>query len=489
MLREIERIYTGYAALSPVPGLVHGIVADGCLAECGVQGVQDLASARPVTADTVFRIASMTKAFTALAILQLRDAGRLQLDAAAEEYVPELRGWRYPTRDSARIRVRDLLTHTAGFVTDDPWGDRQNPLSEDGFTQLLREGVPFARPPQTAMEYSNLGYALLGRVIANVAGQPYGEWIRRSLLQPLGMDSTGFDPEAAPPERRALGYRWEEEAWRAEPTLGHGAFSAMGGLLTSARDYARWVAFLLSAWPARDDADAGPVSRATVRELMQGANYPQLRQRPGRSGEAAPRQAVAYGMGLWTGVDAELGLTLRHSGGYPGYGSHMLLLPECGVGVFAFANRTYADPSGAVWDAALALHGAGLLRSRGQPVSAELATAYEAVSDIWRCGDVLARTDQLAMNFLLDRDDAVWARQLAALRGQLGDCPPDASLTALSALSGEFLWQGATGQLKGTIVLSPTRPPRIQELKLEARTDLEPRPARDKSTDKGSPTA
>ena len=93
--------------------------------------------------------------------------------------MPELRGWKYPTEDSPKIRVRELLTHTAGFVTDDPWGDRQTPLPEEDFTRLLREGVPFTRPPAMAMEYSNLGYALLGRVIANVSGQPYKDFVQR----------------------------------------------------------------------------------------------------------------------------------------------------------------------------------------------------------------------------------------------------------------------------------------------------------------------
>ena len=467
MIAEVERIFAAYATDAQVPGLVHGIVSGGQLSHVGGVGVQDLESRRPVTADTVFRIASMTKAFTALAILQLRDAGRLGLDSPAEEYIPELRGWQYPTLDSPRIRVRDLLTHTAGFVTDDPWGDRQNPLPETDFTRLLREGVPFARPPQTAMEYSNLGYALLGRIIANVSRQPYADWITRTLLRPLGMDSSGFDPEAAPEPLRAQGYRWEEEAWLPEPTLAHGAFGAMGGLQTSARDYARWMALLLSGWPARDAAQGGPAPRATIRELMQESNFPQLRLRPGRGGARARHQAVAYGMGLWAGMDAELGLTLRHSGGYPGYGSHMLLLPEYGVGMFALANRTYADPSGAVWDAAVALHGAGLLHRPPQPVSAELATAYDAVRDIYRQGDVTVRSEELAMNFLLDRDAAVWARRLAALRQELGECDTSAPLTAQSALAGEFIWRSATGFLKGTLTLSPTLPPRIQELKLE----------------------
>ncbi len=85
----------------------------------------------------------------------LRDDGKPHLDALAETYVPELRGWKYPTLDSPRIRVRDLLNHTAGFVTDDPWGDRtRTSLPEPEFSRLPREGVPSARAPATAMEYS-----------------------------------------------------------------------------------------------------------------------------------------------------------------------------------------------------------------------------------------------------------------------------------------------------------------------------------------------
>jgi CubicO group peptidase (beta-lactamase class C family) len=201
----------------------------------GTFGVQDLDSRRPVNADTLFRIASMTKAFTALTVLKLRDEGRVHLDANAEDYVPEMRDWKYPTEDSRRIRVRDLLSHSGGFVTDDPWGDRQTPLPEADFSRLLREGVPFTRAPGISYEYSNLGYALLGRIVTNVSQRPYAETITQTLLMPLGMTSSGFVAEAAPTERRALGYRWEDDAWRPEPLLGPGAFGAMGGLIRAHR--------------------------------------------------------------------------------------------------------------------------------------------------------------------------------------------------------------------------------------------------------------
>src|SRR6516225_2808812 len=124
----------------------------------------------PPDADTVFRIASMTKSFTASAVLALRDDGVLKLDDLAEEYVPELRGWPPVTPDSARVSIRHLLTMTAGFPTDDPWGDRQQGLPLEDFASFLSGGVRFNWAPGTRFEYSNLSYAILGRVITAVTG-------------------------------------------------------------------------------------------------------------------------------------------------------------------------------------------------------------------------------------------------------------------------------------------------------------------------------
>jgi serine-type D-Ala-D-Ala carboxypeptidase/endopeptidase len=463
-----DKIFEDFRLEAHVPGLVYGIVVDGELVHTATAGVQDLDGNRAVTPDTLFRIASMTKAFTALTVLKLRDDGKVRLDALAEQYVPELRGWRYPTADSPRIRVRDLLNHTAGFVTDDPWGDRQTPLPEAEFTRLLAAGVPFTRTPGTAFEYSNLGYALLGRIVTNVSKRPYADTIGHTLLQPLGMTSSGFHVEAVSLDRRALGYRWQEDAWLREPDLAHGAFGAMGGLQTSARDYARWVAFLLQAWPARDGTDVGPARRATVRELAHGSNFPRVRQRSGHSGPDACRQASTYGMGMIVAADCDLGLTLSHGGGYPGYGSHVLLLPDHGVGIFAFTNRTYAPASGPVWDAAVALQKAGVLRGRTLAVSADLARAYRSAAAIYAAGGVEGESAALAMNFLLDRDAGTWGRDLARLKAQVGECETDAPITATGAYAGDFVWRCATGHLRGSLLLAPTQPGGIQALRLQA---------------------
>ncbi len=464
----IDAIFAKYHAEAPVPGLVYGIVKDGRLIHVRGLGVQDQAAKRPVTADSLFRIASMTKAFTALAILSLRDAGKLSLDDLAEVHVPEMRGWRYSTADSPRIRIRDLLHHSAGFVTDDPWGDRQQPLPEADFTRMIAAGVPFTRAPQDRHEYSNFGYALLGRIIANASGIPYRRYVEQTLLTPLGMRSSGYQVTEAPPERRAIGYRWEASRWLEEPTMADGAFGAMGGLQVSANDYAKWVAFLLSAWPARDAADTGPVKRGTVRLIEQGSNFTVIRRRLGATGATACPQSQAYAMGWRAAQDCELGLTLSHGGGYPGYGSHVLLLPHVGVGLFVFTNRTYAPgASGAVWDAAMVLHSAGQLRQPALPISPAIAAAHDGIRRAYRAGEIGPVEDRLAMNFLLDRSADSWRADLGRLKQQVGECPTSGSIIATGALSALFRWPCERGGLQGTILLAPTNPPAIQTWQIE----------------------
>ena len=165
-------------------------------------------------------------------------------------------------------------------------------------------------------------------------------------------------------------------------------------------------------------------------------------------------------------VDCDLGLTLSHGGGYPGYGSHVLLLPEYGIGIFALANRTYAGPAGPVWDAAVTLHTAGLLTARPLPIGADLARSYRSVGAIYRNGSLDGAGDVFAMNFLLDRDAAGWQKDLAALRASVGDCDTSAALVATSSLKGEFKWRCTHGRIAGHVLLSPTQQPRIQEIEL-----------------------
>src|SRR5687767_838105 len=178
------------------------------------------------------------------------------------------------------------------------------------------------------------------------------------------MTSTTFHKEEVPRDRLALGYRWEGEQWKPEPVLAHGSFGAMGGLWTSAHDLARYVAFLMSAFPPRDEAEQGPVRRSSAREMQQA-----WRAQPSgacRAAVDAPLQlgVSAYGYGLGVSQDCRFGHIVGHGGGLPAYGSLMRWLPEHGVGLIAMGNVTYAGFGGVFNDALAALYRTGALQPR-----------------------------------------------------------------------------------------------------------------------------
>jgi CubicO group peptidase (beta-lactamase class C family) len=238
----------------------------------------------------------------------------------------------------------------------------------------------------------------------------------------------------------------------------------MGGLQTSASDYARFVAWLLSAWPPRDAAEAGPLKRSTIREMVQGSGFAERRERA-LDGRPCP-QSVTYGMGMRVFADCELGVALNHGGGLPGFGSGVLLLPERGVGLFVFGNRTYGGGSEALWRAASVLLKAGLLPDPPSPVSSALAEAHAAARLAYRRGDVLAVRGKLAANFLMDRSAEGWRRDLAAIRAKVGACDRDLPVRPRGAMSASFRWLCERGAVDGEILLAPTRATAIQKLQL-----------------------
>ncbi len=439
-----------------VPGLVWGVVKDGKLVHVRAFGVQDLDQLRPVTADTAFRIASMTKAFTGYSILKLRDEGKLRLDDPVARYVPEVKAW------APMVTVGDLLYHTAGFVTDDPWGDRQQPLPEAEFTRMLKAGVPFSTARGSRYEYSNFGYALLGRIVTKASKQDYARRVETTLLKPLGMKDSRYEVRDVPEAQLAKGYRWENDVWKIEPTMAHGAFGAMGGLVTTANDYAKWVIYLLSAWPAQEGEAR---SSKTIRAMQYGGGLLHMRTRPGREADACRLSAI-YGAGLVAANDCTLGNVLFHGGGFPGYGSHMLLIPDAGVGVFALSNRTYAGPSAPVWDAATALSKSGYFAPRATPASDMLLTAYGAARRIWSAGGIEGEGQYLAMNFKMDRSETNWRALLGDLAAKAGKCDDSSSIIASGRLSGRFSWTCTKGKIEGNVLLAPTATPQIQALTL-----------------------
>jgi CubicO group peptidase (beta-lactamase class C family) len=475
---EVDRVMREFVARENVPGAAWGIVIDGELAHIGTVGLRDVEGGQPVRGDSVFRIASMTKSFTAMAVLKLRDQGKLSLDDPVERHVPELRGLRPLSADAPPITLRHLLTMSAGFPEDNPWGDQQLGISEEEFSRLMRSGIPFSNPPGVAYEYSNYAYAILGRVIADVSGVPYTRYVEREILRPLGMASTTLEPRSVPPARLAQGYRWEDGRWKREPQLPDGAFGAMGGMLTSLEDLGRHVGLLLGAWPPRDAPETGPVSRASLREMQQ-----MWRARPATvtrdATGAVQLNATGYGYGLRISQTCDSAHVVAHSGGLPGFGSQMRWLPEYGVGLIAFGNRTYTPWGDAFGPALAALKDSGGLQARAVQPSEALSGARAGVTALVNAWDDAAIEQLAAVNLFLDRDKARRRAEFAQLRAEVGECRDAGGWVSIeNRLRGDWLLRCERGDLVAAVTLAPTEPPKVQHLELRRAPPGGPVPAR-----------
>jgi CubicO group peptidase (beta-lactamase class C family) len=461
---EIDRIMRDFVDRAHVPGAAWGIVIDGELAHEGTAGFRDLSTKAPVEADSVFRIASMTKSFTAMAILKLRDEGRLSLEDPAEKYVPELRGLVYPTSDSPKITIRHLLSHAEGFPEDNPWGDRQLADSDEQLSRMLRGGIPFSNAPGIAYEYSNYGFAILGRIVSNVSGRPYAEYVQRNILTPLGMTSTTLEPSGVPRGKLAIGYRWEDEQWKAEPILPHGAFGSMGGMLTTVPDLGKYVAAFLQAWPPRDGPEVSPIRRSSLREMQhvwQPASASVTRNAAGDT----QLTSGGYGFALRIWQTCDFPLVVAHSGGLPGYGSQMRWLPDYGVGVVAFGNLRYTGWGPPMDTAFAALLATGALRPRAVHASPALDDARTAVTRLvlnWNDADA----DRVAAeNLFRDVDKPHRRAELERLREQVGACTAGEGFDYVeNPLRGEWSMPCANGRLRVAITLAPTMRPKVQSM-------------------------
>jgi CubicO group peptidase (beta-lactamase class C family) len=340
---EIDRLFRAYATDKKIPGMIWGVVIDGHVAHMASFGVRDRASQAPVTPETAFRIASMTKSVTALAVLKLRDNGRLSLEDPVSRWIPELARMERPTRDTPPITVRQLLSHSAGFPEDNPWGDQQLSATDAMMDDWLARGIPFSTPPGTRYEYSNYAFGLLGRIVTKASGMPYEQYAHDEILSKLHMDASTFQFADVPVARRAIGYRLEPDGtYRDEPPLPHGVFGAMGGLLTTATDLGRYVAFHLSAWPARHDEDTGPVRRASVREMAHLWTPSNLRAQLVNGKLQASESG--YGFGLRVASDCRFERIVGHGGGLPGFGSYMAYLWRPFARMPPLALRDYTGP-------------------------------------------------------------------------------------------------------------------------------------------------
>jgi CubicO group peptidase (beta-lactamase class C family) len=371
---------------------------------------------------------------------------------------------------------------TAGFPTDDPWGDRQQGLPLADFAAFLSGGVSCNWAPGTRFEYSNLGYAILGRIITAVTGTAYPDYIRHRLLTPLGMTRTGYEAEefelpgqrAAGPEGIARGYRRSPAGWSDVGYDPVGAFAPMGGIFSCVRDLARWVAGFAAAFPPGSD-DAHPVRAASRREMQ----LPQVltgwavpASFPGDGASAPP---ATYGFGLFVDEHPALGRIVSHSGGYPGFGSNMAWHPASGTGVIALGNSTYAAMAplaarmleAVVRQGEASAHGPAVALGSPGPWPETLA-AREAVGRLLRSWDDAEAQRLFSPNVALDAPFEERQRRITLVRERIGDFAddPDRPLEFDTPAHCRWWLTGERGSVQVQIQLNPERPPRVQSLAL-----------------------
>jgi CubicO group peptidase (beta-lactamase class C family) len=301
-------------------------VRDGAIIGTVYDGYQDQATKRPVDRDTIYHWASITKMFTGVGIMQLRDRGRLTLDDPIVKYLPALREVHNPYGDMSQVTIRHLMSHTAGFrAATWPWGGDKpwHPFEPTRWEQVVAM-LPYTEllfKPGTRYSYSNPGVIFLGRVIELLSGDDYETYIAKNVFMPLGMTRSFFD--RAPYHllaNRSHSYERRDGAVTEQPfDFDTGITVSNGGLNAPLGDMALWLAFLIGdpqPGPRRTTYD-GVLARAALDEMF----TPLL---PARDGEGASGTEARTGLSCF--VERHQGVeVVGHSGDQHGFISHLYL--------------------------------------------------------------------------------------------------------------------------------------------------------------------
>ena len=316
--RDLTRALADRQASWRVPGLLAGIVRDGQLAWVHGVGAADLDRPQaPPDADTQYRIGSITKTFTAVLVMALRDEGKLSLDDPLSSVIPE-------TRHGA-LSIRAMLAHASGLQRE-PVGEIWESLQCPDLTALLK-GMDEAEqvlPHRRAWHYSNLAYAVLGEVVARLDGRSWADSLRARILEPLDMRRT--DLVASPPA--AVGYYVDPftDQAHAETDIDLQATEPCGGLWSTAEDLSRWAAFL--AEPDEKVLAADTVEEMTSPEIMADAD----------------RWTLAWGLGLELFRSGDR-VFVGHTGGMPGHLTALVIRRWDKIASMVLANTSStADP-------------------------------------------------------------------------------------------------------------------------------------------------
>lgn len=448
-----------------IPAVSYGLIHAGEVVHVGSAVGPDQME---VDESTLFRASSLTKSVTAMTCLLLRERGLLDLATPVHQILPWTR--HLAERDGEPIRIEHLLTMTAGLSTDDPWIDEMDDLTEDQFDAILSEGIRLVRQPGIEFEYSNVGYALLGRVITAVTGSDYRDVVLQEVLSRVGMHRTGFGvPDAA---SRVTGHR--VVGGDLVPDLDEvplGAFAPSGGLWSCVSDLALWVSTLEAAAAG----DTGPIPRHLALDLTTPRIVSRLDSR--RLASEGLVISHAYGYGVHVPTYTDMGRLVAHQGGSPGFGADMRWHPLTRWGVVAMGNRGYAVvqmPSRRALQAIVRpeMEGAASAASVGTLLPTTRSAMDWAESLLERWDD--AEFERLASP-TLDRQVPRSVRQsrAEALHSERGPFRRDeASVTSMSPAHALWRMEGRGGEMWLEVLITPAGRPLVQHLGLlDGRSD------------------
>ena len=336
---------------------------------------------------------------------------------------------------------------SSGLATDDAWADRHLDATAEEMDRIYADGPEFAFATGTNFEYSNLGFALIGRVVERVTGRKVRDHIDERFLRPLSMSSTTWDQPHHAPWAEPLRFADNTHIADGAPLLGDGEISPMGGLWSTVGDVARWICWLDEANAGRDSL-TGQLSIASRRDMQSVHTFIGDSELDGQSAPGG------YGFGLLLRDDPLLGMTVSHSGGLPGYGSNMRWLSGRGLGVVGLSNVTYA-PMGVFTQRVLKLfHSADLIRQLMTPLSPLLQQRVTQLIELlndWndeQARAIFADNVELDVSFMI-RQSA--AERVVAECGRLHV----EEIQAQSRTSAIVILRGATGQQRIKLELSP----------------------------------
>lgn len=303
-----------------VPGCAVGVVEGSEIILTKGYGVADVETGRTVDARTIFQIESATKTFTASAILQLKERGLIQLDDPVVKHVPyfSLHDDRYPA-----ITIRMLLNHTSGVPTmyKAEFGYERPELDDLALRRHIEglSGLGMEFAPGEKHKYSNHGYAILAAVIENVSRMPFEEYVRRNLLEPVGMRRSTFSLA-----------QLDRENFAAPHILG----KDLGPAVSSIEPYNRWAASSGGLYSSAED-----LARWTLVSLAKGQGLNRILAKTSYEEMWTVSSDKSERMGLgWFLDETSLGPLISHPGGGLGYSAELCLFPEKGLGVVVLCN-------------------------------------------------------------------------------------------------------------------------------------------------------